>query len=182
MAPEYKLLRLIRLGVLSAPIILMVSFVAIFELGWKVKEQPFPFNHKLHAGTREIDCKYCHRGVEKGSSAGVPSVSDCWSCHQNLLGKGSAGEEVIKRPNVKRLLKDYVEQKKEINWYKVYDMPEHVKFPHRAHINAGLDCTACHGNLKEQEVVRMQQKPHMGWCIECHRQKNAPVDCSVCHY
>jgi hypothetical protein len=187
MAPEYQLLRYIRLMVLTAPIILMVTFVVVFEAGWKVKKQPFPFNHKLHAGDRQIDCKYCHRGVEKGNSAGVPSISDCWSCHQNLTGPGGHEEggkkvNVIDRPDVQTLLRDYVEQKQEIKWYKVYDMPEHVKFPHRAHINAGLECVECHGKVENQTVVQMKQKPHMGWCIECHRSKNAPVDCSVCHY
>lgn len=182
MAPEHKLLAMIRAAVLTAPIVLVIAFVAIFEISWKTKEQPFPFNHQLHAGTREIDCKYCHRGVEKGNTAGVPSIADCWSCHQNLMGEGSNKESVLKRPNVQRLLKDYVEKKQEIKWYKVYDMPEHVKFPHRAHINAGIDCTKCHGDLKQQPVVQMQQKMHMGFCIECHRQNNAPVDCTVCHY
>lgn len=181
MAPEHKLLASIRLLVLTAPVVLVLTFIGVYELSWRPKPQPFPFNHQLHAGVREIDCKYCHRGVEHGNSAGVPSISDCWSCHQNLLGEGSKGP-VMKRDDVQVLLKDYVEKKKEINWYKVYDMPEHVKFPHRAHINAGLDCVECHGKVEEQAVVKMQQKPHMGWCIECHRKKNAPVDCSVCHY
>lgn len=182
MAPEYKLLASIRALVLIAPVVLIATFIGVYHYSWRVKPQPFPFNHQLHAGTRQIDCKYCHRGTDKGNSAGVPSISDCWSCHQNLTEMGSNGAKVSERPNVQRLLKDYVEQKKEINWYKVYDMPEHVKFPHRAHINAGLQCVECHGKVETQPVVQMNQVPHMGWCISCHRAKNAPVDCSVCHY
>jgi len=184
MAPEQKLLANIRSLVLMAPVVLMITFVAVYEYSWRVKPQPFPFNHKLHAGDRQIDCKYCHRGTDHGNSAGVPSISDCWSCHQNLTAtpKDSNVKPVMDRPDVKTLLTKYVEQKKEINWYKVYDMPEHVKFPHRAHINAGFECVECHGKVEEQTVVKMQQKPHMGWCIDCHRKNNAPVDCSVCHY
>ncbi|MFN8611555.1 MAG: cytochrome c3 family protein [Vulcanimicrobiota bacterium] len=182
MAPEQKLLASIRGIVLIAPVILMLTFVGVFEYSWRVKPQPFPFNHKYHAGDRGIDCKYCHRGTDKGHMAGVPSVSDCWACHQNLTDKGQFGAPVIDRPDVQRLLKDYVETKKEIKWYKVYDMPEHVKFPHKAHINAGLQCTECHGHVENMAVVQMNQKPHMGWCVGCHRQKNAPVDCTVCHY
>ena len=181
MAPEQKLLASIRSLVLIAPVILVITFIVVFEASWRVKEQPFPFPHDLHAGTRKIDCKYCHRGTESGNHAGVPAVADCWACHQNLLGKGTSGTEVIKREDVKRLLTEYVEQKKEIKWYKVYDMPEHVKFSHRAHINAGFDCVECHGKVEEQKVVKMKQKPHMGWCIQCHRDNNAPTDCTVCH-
>lgn len=184
MAPEQRLLASIRTLVLIAPVALMITFFAVYKYSWRVKEQPFPFPHTVHAGTRQIDCKYCHRGTDKGYSAGVPSVSDCWSCHQNLMGKSSVdpNANVIDRPDVQRLLKDYVETKKEIKWYKVYDMPEHVKFPHKAHINAGLQCVECHGNVEKQKVVQMNQVPHMGWCISCHRKKNAPVDCTVCHY
>ena len=31
-------------------------------------EQPIPFSHKLHAGQYEIDCQYCHTGVEIAKS------------------------------------------------------------------------------------------------------------------
>lgn len=184
MAPEQRLLASIRTMVLVAPIVLMISFYAVYVYSWRVKAQPFPFNHQLHAGTRQIDCKYCHRGTDKGYMAGVPSVADCWSCHQNLTGPSSQGDKgpVIDRPDVQTLLKTYVETKKEIKWYKVYDMPEHVKFPHKAHINAGLACVECHGKVEGMTVVKMNQVPHMGWCVGCHRQKNAPVDCTTCHY
>jgi hypothetical protein len=22
----------------------------------------------------------------------------------------------------------------------------------------------------------------MGWCLQCHKQRNARIDCAVCHY
>lgn len=187
MAPEQKLLASIRSLVLLAPIVLMLGFIGVFEYSWRVKPQPFPFPHHLHAGTRQIDCKYCHRGTDKGNMAGVPSVQDCWQCHQNLTKPGTQkagqnGVAVLNQPNVNLLLKQYVEAKKEIDWFKVYDLPEHVKFPHRAHINAGFACAKCHGPVEKMQVVQMQQKPHMGWCIQCHRDNNAPYDCSICHY
>jgi hypothetical protein len=161
----------------------MAGFITVYEVSWRTyHEQPLAFPHDLHAGTRQIDCKYCHRGTDKGMHAGVPSVQDCWQCHQNLLGKGTSGVEVIKQESVNKMLKQYVETKKEITWFKLYDMPEHVKFPHKAHINAGLDCTECHGDVKTMKVVTLKNRTHMGWCIECHRRKNAPYDCSVCHY
>lgn len=185
MAPEQRLLASIRSLVLLAPVVLMLGFIGVYEYSWRVKEQPFPFPHNVHAGKRQIDCKYCHRGTDKGYSAGVLSVSDCWQCHQNLTkpNEGTVKDaKLIQQPDIQKLLKEYVETKKEINWYKVYDMPEHVKFPHKTHINAGLACAECHGKVEEMKVIKMQQKPHMGWCIECHRKKNAPVDCTTCHY
>jgi hypothetical protein len=29
--------------------------------------------------------------------------------------------------------------------------------------------------------VRREVDQSMGWCIECHRNQNASIDCYVCH-
>jgi len=183
MAPEDRILKQIRTLVLLAPIAIVVGFLAYTELSWRGQPQPIAFPHNLHAGTREIDCKYCHRGVEKGNHAGVPSVTDCWQCHQGLIKDGSKGGPVINQPEVRKLLNDYVVQNRDIRWFKNYDLPEHVKFSHRAHVtNAGFDCAKCHGDVKAMEEIKLQQKPTMGWCISCHRENNGPTDCTTCHY
>ena len=46
--------------------------------------QPIKFSHKLHAGYYEIDCKFCHSGVEKGKSAVIPSANVCMNCHGEI--------------------------------------------------------------------------------------------------
>lgn len=189
MAPEEKLQKTLVRLVLMAPIIIVVGATLYAELNWKgywsfaPASQPIPFNHKLHAGTRGIECQYCHRGAsEEGYGAGVPSVTDCYQCHQGATHDGSNGEPVIDRPYVQKLIKDYVEQRRDIKWFKYYDMPEHVKFAHKAHINAGLACTECHGDVETYgEKFVMKQKPTMGWCVSCHRSKGASQDCTTCH-
>lgn len=87
------------------------------------------------------------------------------------------------RPGVRTLIEDYVNQRQDVKWFKYYDMPEHVKFPHKVHINAKLECTECHGDVASYsyENFKMKQKPTMGWCVSCHRQKNASTDCTACH-
>lgn len=168
------------------PVVIVVAMTIYSELAWKgywffnQPAQPIEFPHSLHAGVRGIDCAYCHRGAEKGYQSGVPSVTDCWQCHQGLVGQGSNNQPVIERPGVKEL-KQFVDDRREIKWFKYYDMPEHVKFAHKAHINAKIECTECHGDVANQEVIKMKQKPTMGWCVSCHREKNAPTDCTTCH-
>lgn len=182
MSNEDLLLGRLRTLVLLAPIAIILGLFVLTYWAWLPKEQPIAFSHKLHAGTREVDCKYCHRGVEKGTHAGVPSVTECWNCHQGLVKNGSFNSPVIDRPEIKKLLTEYVEKQQDIKWFKNYDLPEHVHFSHKSHINAGKKCEDCHGDVKNQEVVQMVNRPHMGWCVDCHRKNNAPVDCTTCHY
>ena len=40
------------------------------NIGYSPK-QPVPFSHKLHAGTLNIDCRYCHNTVTKAAHAAV---------------------------------------------------------------------------------------------------------------
>jgi hypothetical protein len=45
-------------------------------------EQPIAYSHKLHAGEMQIDCQYCHTGVEKSRHAMVPPTETCMNCHK----------------------------------------------------------------------------------------------------
>jgi hypothetical protein len=31
-------------------------------------------------------------------------------------------------------------------------------------------------------VVRRVVPLRMGWCVDCHRQRGARTDCTMCHY
>lgn len=188
MAPEEKLQKtLVRLALLT-PIVIVVAMTIYSELAWKgywfftPAAQPINFPHDLHAGERGIDCAYCHRGANDGNYAGVPSVTDCWQCHQGLVGESpnGSGGAVIDRPEVKKL-KGYVDNRRDIKWFKYYDMPEHVKFSHKAHINKGFQCAECHNDVTQMTEIKMKQKPTMGWCVSCHRANDGPTDCTTCH-
>jgi hypothetical protein len=32
------------------------------------------------------------------------------------------------------------------------------------------------------EVIELNQELWMGWCVQCHRERQVRTDCSVCHY
>ena len=51
----------------------------------------------------------------------------------------------------------------------IHKLPEHVRFPHNMHVNAGLECQTCHGPVQEMEEVYRFSSLQMGWCIDCHR-------------
>lgn len=55
-------------------------------------EQPIAFSHKLHAGDMQIDCRYCHVGVDKSRHATIPSVDTCMNCHSTVKAVGRNAE------------------------------------------------------------------------------------------
>lgn len=145
-------------------------------------EQPIKFSHKLHAGDMEIDCQYCHVGVEKGRHALVPSVNTCMNCHTYAR---------TDKPEIVKLTKLY-EEGKPVLWKRIHKVPEYAYFNHSVHVNNGIECESCHGNVAEQEVLGQVKGFTMGNCLQCHRNphedlsyleevKNGPENCYACH-
>lgn len=150
-----------------------VSLKATFDGLWTIgvqqgyaPTQPIPFSHKLHAGYYEIDCKYCHTGVEKGKSAVIPSANVCMNCH-NAIRTDSK--------NIQKIY-DAIINDEPIQWVRVHNLPDLSYFNHAQHVKvAGIECETCHGNIKEMEVVQQISLLTMGWCINCHRETNVKV-------
>ena len=75
----------------------------------------------------------------------------------------------------------YFNDKEPIPWVKVHVMPDYVKFNHKRHIKGGVGCQECHGQIQEMEQVERVSSMKMGWCVSCHRERGASIDCVVCH-
>lgn len=156
--------------------------------------QPIDFPHETHAGINGIDCKYCHSSVTKSKSAGLPTVNVCMNCHKQINGKDAAQQSKIAKIYEAAGWStegsgSYTGKTKPIKWNKVHVLPDHVYFNHSQHVVVGgIDCKQCHGDMTKQKetarVVPVQElnkiegnvvltKPTltMGWCIECHGEK-----------
>jgi hypothetical protein len=46
--------------------------------------QPIYYSHKVHAGTNQINCLYCHGGAQEGKHANIPSLNVCMNCHMAI--------------------------------------------------------------------------------------------------
>lgn len=125
--------------------------------------QPVPFSHKIHAGQLGLDCRYCHSFVENSSHANVPTNQTCFNCHGP--GKGNIQSA---SPKLEMVIKAQ-ETKQPIPWVKVHKAPDYVYFNHSAHLNRGISCQSCHGQVNEMEVVKHAEPQSMGWCLDCHR-------------
>lgn len=133
--------------------------------------QPLAFSHRLHAGDYRIACRFCHRGVETSRAAGIPPLATCQACHLYIAND---------RPEIVKLL-DLIKRKQPVAWVKVYNLPEHVYFPHMMHLRAQIECTFCHGDVAGMERITRSVALKMGWCLGCHRQHQASIDCWTCH-
>ena len=135
--------------------------------------QPIPFPHKTHIA-KKAECVDCHESVEKGPVAGIPSVKTCMICHSQIA---------TDKPLIKQVT-GYAEKGVEIPWQRVYGFTHqaHVRFNHAPHVRAGVDCATCHGDVANQTVAERVVDHSMGFCVNCHKTKNASNDCLTCHY
>lgn len=128
------------------------------DVGYR-PSQPIPYSHKLHAGDLGIDCRYCHSGIERSAKANVPATSTCMNCHKMVLPES---EKLL-------LVRESYAGDIPIQWTRVHKLPDYVFFNHSAHLNAGVSCISCHGNVAQMEVVQQKEPLSMSWCLDCHR-------------
>jgi hypothetical protein len=51
---------------------------------------------------------------------------------------------------------------------RVHKVPEYVHFPHVRHVNAGVTCQSCHGQVQKMGTATQVASLNMGWCVNCH--------------
>ena len=159
----------IMIGAVAA--VLALIYLLPLDLRERSPLQPISFSHKLHAGTNAIPCLFCHRSVTRSPVAGIPAVSDCRACHQFISPDA---------PEIKKLM-GYWDRREPIPWVRVHTLPDFVYFPHMMHIRAKLACSICHGEVAGMERITRKASLKMGWCLGCHRQHKASIDCWTCH-
>ncbi len=129
--------------------------------------QPIAFSHELHAGKHEIQCSYCHTGVERGKSATIPSVNVCMNCHNQIKTNS---------PEIKKITAAW-ENNKPIEWVRIHNLQDFAYFNHYQHYKiAGIECQTCHGPIQEMPEVYQHSNLTMGWCINCHRETKVNLD------
>jgi len=137
----------------------------------KIPPQPIAFNHKVHAGDFKIACEYCHSYARRSPVAGVPSVQECMGCHKITA---------LDKPEVQKL-RGYWERKEPIPWIKINDLPDFVIFTHKRHVLKKIGCQTCHGPVETMDQVRQVASLEMGWCVSCHKEQKASLECLDCH-
>ncbi|MEO6455200.1 MAG: c-type cytochrome [Ginsengibacter sp.] len=148
--------------------------------------QPIYYSHKVHAGTNQISCLYCHGGAQDSKHANIPSVNVCMNCHMAI--SEYAGDPITREDGtsvngtaeIQKLYqyagwnpasKKFDKPGKPVEWIRVHNLPDHVYFNHSQHVKVGKQqCQTCHGNIQEMPEVKQFSELSMGWCINCHRE------------
>jgi len=124
-----------------------------------VREQPIQFSHKHHVEDDGIDCRYCHTSVEQSAFAGIPPTKTCMNCHSQIFAASPYLEPI----------RESFRTGKPIEWTRVHKLPEFVYFNHSIHVNKGVGCASCHGQVNLMPLVRQVASLQMEWCLDCHR-------------
>lgn len=154
-------------------------------------KQPIFYSHKVHAGTNQINCLYCHSAAEKSKHAMIPAENVCMNCHKAITEYTGAdlfnaeGEKINGTAEIQKLYdhvgwdknaQRYTKPGQPIEWTKIHSLPDHVYFNHSQHVNAGkVQCQTCHGEIQNMDEVHQFADLSMGWCINCHRTTNVQM-------
>ncbi|HEY7902742.1 MAG TPA: cytochrome c3 family protein [Casimicrobiaceae bacterium] len=160
--------------VLRVAAIACLALIALASLTYRVNarsdaavgapiDQPVPFSHKHHVGDDDIDCRYCHVGVETSAFAGIPPLSTCMTCHSQLFT-----DQTVLAPLV-----DAYRTHRPLAWNRVHDLPDFVYFDHGIHVAKGVGCSTCHGAVDTMPLTWRVASLDMQWCIACHRKPEA---------
>lgn len=131
--------------------------------------QPVAFSHAIHADQLGMDCRYCHTFVDRSEHSNVPAASTCMNCHSQVL-KNS--------PKIAPVKESFASGNP-IPWVRVHRTPDYVFFNHSAHVNRGISCVECHGQINKMEVVEHAKPLSMAFCLDCHRNPEQfvrPID------
>lgn len=123
------------------------------------KDQPVAFSHKHHVTGMGIDCRYCHTTVETAAFAGIPPTETCMTCHSQVWTDAPILEPV----------RASLRTNTSLPWTRVHDLPDFVYFNHSIHVNKGVGCQTCHGQVDQMPLMWKVNTLNMEWCLECHR-------------
>ena len=183
----------VLIGALS---VLSLGVYGVYQSQQSGREQPIQFTHRLHISLG-VQCLYCHPGALRGPSPGLPTITKCWGCHQQVAKTQTSAKL--------KPMRDAIANNANFVWVPVAQVPDFVHFVHRPHIAAGLNCENCHGDFSKVDIYENPQVMNMGWCLRCHRSwtednvQNNPnrdpsisaalaekrtklTDCGTCHY
>ncbi len=133
--------------------------------------QPIPYSHKTHLALG-LQCQICHTNPDPGNLVTFPATSTCMSCHTAIAKS---------KPAIQKLA-SFAKSQQPVPWVRVYAILPGVTWTHRKHLDAGMKCETCHGQVAQMDAMsEATSVTTMAVCISCHKANNAPTVCQSCH-
>ncbi len=134
-------------------------------------DQPVPFSHKSHMAF-DMKCQECHPNPEPGDRMTLPTADRCMECHRTIAKD---------KPAIQKLAA-FSKSRQTIPWVRIYVVSGWVFWNHRSHLEAGMKCETCHGELRKMNVViAATNVTTMAGCVDCHRKNDTSTGCQYCH-
>ena len=134
-------------------------------------EQPIPYSHQVHLSLG-LTCEMCHGNSNASPLMGFPATDTCMVCHNEVARD---------RPAIQQLAQSAASGEP-IAWERVYQVLPGITWAHEPHIEAGVQCGACHGDVSQQDTMAMTTSvTAMASCIGCHETHAAATACATCH-
>lgn len=133
--------------------------------------QPLPYSHKTHLALG-LSCQNCHTNPDPGNLMTFTAATKCMQCHVDVAHD---------KPSIQKLA-EFAKSGQPIPWVRVYQLTPGVNWSHRKHIQAGMQCVMCHGQVSQLDAMaETTAVTSMASCIACHQANNAPTVCKTCH-
>jgi hypothetical protein len=162
------------LAVLVAGALALSAYSGASSSQGRGPEQPIAFPHPVHVQKLKMNCLYCHYSANKSPDPGLPAVQTCMGCHV-IIGPNRPASDVGPQRTSTEIQKLHAYaglaaggKAKPIPWERIHKVPDYVNFPHMRHVNAGVTCQTCHGDVQNMSRVYQYSSLNMGWCVRCH--------------
>ena len=101
-----------------------------------------------------------------------PATSVCMQCHEVVA---------TNKPAIQKLT-EFAKSGQAVPWVRVYEVTPGVSWAHRTHLQAGMRCVICHGDVSKLDALTQATAvTSMASCIGCHQAHNAGTTCHTCH-
>jgi len=183
-----------------------------FGKGWTEEEnalRDLNFSHQIHVEGEELECSTCHAGAEEEARAGMPEMSVCEECHDEVDDSSEEKSGCLMCHIIQNLPPECTDEEcpedalpdietqigpQPYSNLRYSDGEESHGFSHQTHFDKGIECEQCHDGIAGQEVMPMatgQYMPKPQRCFDCHgrtlgnfthkRHADKEVPCADCH-
>ncbi len=135
-------------------------------------QAPEPEHYMPHAShlAKGLECADCHMPEDEAE----PQPADqelCAECHEDEDAQSQIAAAYFAA---------YTDDEGDLQFpdrWKTRD----IKPVHETHIDAEIECSACHGKESNAAMVKPKSVTLMNRCTACHEERNIANDCATCH-
>ncbi len=168
------------------------------------------FLHGVHLETGSLTCFDCHRVAKsyRASDRHIPGHETCEKCH--LVEHPEPEERASESGDdaMEQALYDFYGAPPDEEEESTPEEPENdcslchpgwregqddaiqpillptanLRFPHKTHLDEGIECATCHGVLDATDLATVENLPKMAVCLQCHNDHvGRQGGCFNCH-